>query len=112
MTLVAGAGNRQAALLSDLIVAYESDAARAWHSSTTPRPAIPAGVSSNIGIGGHVLGGGVGYLCRRHGLVADHLYGVEMVVVDETGAARSADRRVCDVQAPYILNPQLGIHVR
>jgi hypothetical protein len=45
-------------------------------------------------------------------LVADHLYGVEMVVVDETGAARSADRRVCDVQAPYILNPQLGIHVR
>jgi aclacinomycin oxidase len=28
-------------------------------------------------------------LCRQHGLAADHLYGVEVVVVDATGAARS-----------------------
>jgi aclacinomycin oxidase len=50
---------------------------------------IPAGVSPNVGIGGHVLGGGFGYLCRQHGLASDHLYGVEVVVVDETGTARS-----------------------
>jgi hypothetical protein len=50
---------------------------------------IPAGVSPNVGVGGHVLGGGFGYLCRQHGLAADHLYGVEVVVVDETGTARS-----------------------
>jgi hypothetical protein len=50
---------------------------------------IPAGVSPNVGMGGHVLGGGFGYLCRQHGLAADHLYGVEVVVVDETGTARS-----------------------
>ena len=50
---------------------------------------IPAGVSPNVGIGGHVLGGGFGYLCRQHGLAADHLYGVEVVGVDETGTAKS-----------------------
>jgi aclacinomycin oxidase len=36
-----------------------------------------------------VLGGAFGFLCREHGLAADHLYGVEVVVVDETGTARS-----------------------
>lgn len=38
---------------------------------------IPAGVSPDIGVGGHVLGGAFGFLCRQHGLAADHLYGVE-----------------------------------
>jgi FAD binding domain len=50
---------------------------------------IPAGISPNIGVGGHMLGGAFGYLCRQHGLAADHLYGVEVVVVDETRMARS-----------------------
>jgi aclacinomycin oxidase len=50
---------------------------------------IPAGESPEIGVGGHVSGGAFGFLCRQHGLAADHLYGVEVVVVDETGTARS-----------------------
>jgi hypothetical protein len=50
---------------------------------------IPAGVSPNVGIGGHVVGGGFGFLCRQHGLASDHLYGVEVVVVDDTGTASS-----------------------
>jgi hypothetical protein len=50
---------------------------------------IPAGESPDIGIGGHVLGGAFGFLCRQHGLAADHLYGVEVVVVDQSGTARS-----------------------
>jgi hypothetical protein len=50
---------------------------------------IPAGISPSIGVGGHVLGSAFGYLCRQHGLAADHLYGVEVVVVDEIGTARS-----------------------
>jgi len=50
---------------------------------------IPAGESPDIGMGGHVLGGAFGFLCRQHGLAADHLYGVEVVVVDESGTARS-----------------------
>jgi aclacinomycin oxidase len=49
---------------------------------------LPAGESPDLGMGGHVLGGAFGFLCREHGLAADHLYGVEVVVVDETGTAR------------------------
>jgi FAD/FMN-containing dehydrogenase len=49
---------------------------------------LPAGESPDIGVGGHILGGAFGFLCRQHGLAADHLYGVEVVVVDSTGIAR------------------------
>ncbi|MEV5240351.1 FAD-binding protein [Streptomyces cinnamoneus] len=51
--------------------------------------AIPAGATPEVGVGGHVLGGGYGMLSRRHGLSVDHLYGVEVVVVDRSGTARS-----------------------
>ncbi|MFF7246198.1 FAD-binding oxidoreductase [Embleya sp. NPDC008237] len=50
---------------------------------------IPAGQTSTVGIGGHVLGGGYGPLTRLHGCVVDHLYGVEVVVVDRSGTAKS-----------------------
>src|SRR5439155_17967378 len=39
--------------------------------------------------GGHVTGGGFGLLSRRHGLTVDHLHAIEVVVVDDGGAARS-----------------------
>lgn len=59
---------------------------------------IPAGISPDIGVGGHILGGAFGFLCRKHGLAVDHLYGVEVVVVDETGTAKSvvATRELSD----------------
>jgi FAD/FMN-containing dehydrogenase len=50
---------------------------------------IPAGESPDLGMGGHILGGAFGFLCREQGLAADHLYAVEVVVVDEAGTARS-----------------------
>ncbi|CAL1518955.1 FAD-binding oxidoreductase [Chitinophaga sp. MM2321] len=50
---------------------------------------IPAGESPDIGAGGHILGGAFGFICRGYGLAADYLYGVEIVVVAETGTARS-----------------------
>ena len=50
---------------------------------------LPAGESPDIGVGGHVTGGAFGFLCRQHGLAADHLHAVEVVVVDATGTARS-----------------------
>jgi FAD/FMN-containing dehydrogenase len=50
---------------------------------------LPAGESPDLGVGGHVSGGAFGFLCRQHGLAADYLYGVEVVVVDETGTAKS-----------------------
>ncbi|HET6706551.1 FAD-binding oxidoreductase [Amycolatopsis sp.] len=48
---------------------------------------IPAGTCFEVGVGGHISGGGYGHLSRRHGLVVDHLYAVEVVVVDEAGKA-------------------------
>jgi len=49
---------------------------------------LPLGESPQIGLGGHVAGGAFGFLCRQHGLAADHLYAVEVVTVDESGRAR------------------------
>jgi len=40
-------------------------------------------------MGGHVIGGAFGFLCRQLGLAADYLYAVEVVTVDETGRART-----------------------
>jgi aclacinomycin oxidase len=48
---------------------------------------IPAGTCFEVGVGGHIAGGGYGHLSRRDGLVVDHLYAVEVVVVDSAGTA-------------------------
>ncbi|MCF4123366.1 FAD-binding oxidoreductase [Antribacter sp. KLBMP9083] len=50
--------------------------------------AVPAGSCPSVGVGGFVPNGGYGPLSRRHGLTADHLYGVELVVVDASGTPR------------------------
>lgn len=50
---------------------------------------IPAGFCYSVAMGGHVSGGAWGPLCRMHGLVVDHLYAVEAVVVDRGGRARA-----------------------
>jgi aclacinomycin oxidase len=49
---------------------------------------IPLGEYPAIGMGGHVVGGGFGFLCRRLGLAADYLYAVEVVTVDRSGRAQ------------------------
>jgi FAD/FMN-containing dehydrogenase len=49
---------------------------------------IPGGYCPEVGAGGHVSGGGYGPLCRLFGLVSDHLWAVEVVVVDRSGRAR------------------------
>lgn len=49
---------------------------------------VPGGTCFEVGMGGHVTGGGYGHLSRRDGLVVDHLYAVEVVVVDADGRAR------------------------
>ncbi|MFJ5866716.1 FAD-binding oxidoreductase [Streptomyces parvus] len=50
---------------------------------------VPGGICYSVGVGGHVSGGGWGMLARRDGLVVDHLYAVEVVVVDASGRART-----------------------
>ena len=53
------------------------------------RVVVPLGEYPEIGMGGHVVGGAFGFLCRQLGLAADYLYAVEVVTVDEGGQASS-----------------------
>ncbi|MFJ4854613.1 FAD-binding oxidoreductase [Streptomyces sp. NPDC088730] len=50
---------------------------------------VPGGGCPEVGAGGHFCGGGYGPLSRRYGSVVDHLYGVEVVVVDSRGTVRT-----------------------
>lgn len=50
---------------------------------------VPAGRCPTVAVGGHIMGGGGGGLSRRSGLSVDHLYGVEVVVVDGDGKPRT-----------------------
>jgi len=50
---------------------------------------IPGAMCASVGAGGHIVGGGYGPLSRRFGLTVDYLYGVEVVVVDKRGRART-----------------------
>ncbi len=49
---------------------------------------VPGGGCLSVGVGGHFSGGGYGPLSRLFGSVVDHLYAVEVVVVDRAGRAR------------------------
>ncbi|MGH2698711.1 MAG: FAD-binding oxidoreductase [Actinomycetota bacterium] len=44
--------------------------------------AVPAGVVTHTGLAGLTLGGGIGWLMRKHGLTIDQLLSVDMVTVE------------------------------
>lgn len=52
---------------------------------------VPLGDNAAVGVAGITLGGGVGYLSRRHGLTIDSLRAVELVTADGREVRASAE---------------------
>src|SRR6266536_1303438 len=58
--------------------------------------AVPAGIVTHTGLAGLTLGGGIGWLMRKHGLTIDQLLAVDMVTADGE-FVRASEREIPDL---------------
>jgi hypothetical protein len=72
-----------------------AEAGSQWEDVTAPAGeyglAALAGTSSNVGVTGYTLGGGMGWLARRYGLAANSVTAVEVVTPDGRLVRADAD---------------------
>ncbi len=54
--------------------------------------AVPSGIVTHTGVAGLTLGGGIGWIMRKHGLSIDQLVSVDLVTADGEFIQASADR--------------------
>ncbi len=93
----AGHGTTEGGIVLDLRdmkdIAIDPEASTAWAESGCTAAEVTAATAANglaigfgdtgsVGIGGITLGGGVGYLVRKHGLTIDNLLAAEIVTAD------------------------------
>jgi FAD/FMN-containing dehydrogenase len=86
------------------VTCAELDRASQAHGLATPLPTV-----SSVGVAGAALGGGAGYLSRRHGLTLDNLISADIVTADGRQLTVSAEQHEELFWAVRGAGPNFGI---